>query len=258
MHDLVLDELSTSRRGRRILLDVSCRIEAGERVLLGGANGAGKSTLLRCMATLHPWSGRMVIDGRTVVDRTVRRVRPRISYLSQAPDFPRSFRVEAFLRYQAFLSEVPGAEVAERVGAVTEAFGLTAFAGRRLSQLSGGERRLVHLAGSVLARPGLLLLDEPTVGLDAEHRVLLRRALRSLGPEVAIVASSHAPDDYELLADRVVYLAGGVVAFDGPVGAFLGLAEHYQGDGRTASRVERAIGALEARAADQRACVEGT
>jgi len=201
------------------LHDVSLSVQAGEIVALVGETGAGKTTLLQaCDGLLRPFrSGAVRILGVDTFEPTaLARLRLRVGLLFQRAEAQLLERFVgddvAFGPRQAGL---PGAEVRQRVRWAMESVGLSfeAFRDRRTFNLSGGEMRKVALAGLLATRPELLLLDEPTAGLDPESReslLALLRRLRDQGTTVALASSSM--EDLPGLADRLVVLHRGEVA----------------------------------------------
>jgi ABC-2 type transport system ATP-binding protein len=212
--------------GRRLALrDVSGQLGPGV-VGLVGVNGAGKTTLLRILATLKaPHAGVVTINGRSPQrrrDRTA--IRGNLGYLPQDASWSGALRVREFLTYFAWLHGVPAASRAEYVGKAIAAVDLTGHAGRRLEDLSGGEYRRAMIAQAVVHRPGLLLLDEPTAGLDPRQRVALRTVLRKLSVDRTIVVSTHLMEDLAATADQIAVLHEGVIVFNGDIPSMRRLA----------------------------------
>jgi ABC-2 type transport system ATP-binding protein len=216
--------------------------------VVAGANGSGKSTLLRVLAGLHRIRrGRVRVAGAELTARPGRRAaRGTVGYLAQDADFPGTFTVAEAVAYGAWLQRIHAGS--PRVARSIDRVGLAALADRPLGRLSGGEHRRALLAQAMVHEPPVLLLDEPTVGLDATHRLelhaVLRRHVGEGGPAGArrcVVVVTHHGDDVVRLADRVVVLARGRVAFDGSVD---GLASVVDG-GPDAGSVDRALGAIE-------------
>ena len=199
---------SVSRRyGERLALDrVSLLVEAGERVLLTGGNGAGKTTLLRMLATvLRPHEGTLQVAGR-VLPREARAVRPLVGYLGHEPLVYPGLTAGENLELYAALHGAP----AGRVDEALELVGLERRRGDAASELSRGMRQRLALARAVLHRPRILLLDEPTTGLDDDGRERLRGLLAA--HEGTAVISTHEPAWFEPLGVRRVRLAEGRVA----------------------------------------------
>ena len=201
------------------LADVDLDLHAGVIGLLG-PNGAGKTTLLRLLATaLPPSRGKVRVLGRDVevlAERT--EIRRRLGYLPQEVGFPRGFTAFAFVDYIALLKEWadPAARHAE-VRRVLDQVGLSDTATKRIRAMSGGQRRRVALAQALLGSPPVLILDEPTTGVDPEQRVTLRTVLAELARTSIVVLSTHQTEDVAALCERVVVLDRGRVRYDGAV-----------------------------------------
>jgi len=208
-----------SYRGTPALTGVDFDLQVGVVGLLG-PNGAGKSTLLRVLATvLGVDDGSVRILGRDPsVGRERTEIRRRLGYLPQELGYPRGFTAYGFLDYLAVLKEWddPDRRRAE-VRRVLEQVGLGDQSGRRIRALSGGQKRRVGLAQALLGSPDLLILDEPTTGLDPEQRVSLRTVLAEVGRTSTVLVATHQTEDVAALCERVVVLDDGAVRFDGSV-----------------------------------------
>jgi ABC-2 type transport system ATP-binding protein len=206
-------------RGTPALESVDLAFHPGITGLLG-PNGAGKTTFLRIVATvLAPDAGDVRLLGR-IPDRPERLadIRRRLGYLPQEMGFPRGFTAFGFVDYMAVLKEwTVRAARHDEVRRVLDLVDLGDLATKRISALSGGQRRRVALAQALLGEPDLLLLDEPTTGVDPEQRVTLRQVLSRAGERSTVLLSTHQTEDVAALCDRVVVLDRGRVRFDGPV-----------------------------------------
>jgi ABC-2 type transport system ATP-binding protein len=207
---LELRDITKSYGSRRALANVSLDVRAGEAVLLVGRNGAGKTTLLR-IATgyLDPDAGRVTIDGVDVLTRRAR-AQARLGYLPEHAPAPAELTVQAHLRSRARIKGVPaaGVEAAMRAAAVDSE------ADRPIGNLSKGYRQRVGLADALLGEPPLLVLDEPTSGMDPLQTRELREHLIRAARERAVLVSSHAVADLEGLAARIVVLRDGALVAD--------------------------------------------
>ena len=207
---------------------VTLRLGDGVTGLLG-PNGAGKTTMLRILATvLAPDDGRVRMLGLDPADPRERtELRRQLGYLPQDPGFQRGFSVFAFVDYMAILKEITGTRRRhEEVRRVIEAVDLTSVSGKRVRALSGGMRRRVALAAALLGDPALLVLDEPTAGLDPEQRLRFRELVSKAGEGRAVLLSTHQTEDVAALCRDVVVLNEGRVLFQGTPTQ---LAEHAQG-----------------------------
>ncbi|MDP9387084.1 MAG: ATP-binding cassette domain-containing protein [Actinomycetota bacterium] len=216
----------TKRYGRSAALaEVTAATGAGITGLLG-PNGAGKTTLLRVLATvLAPDHGRVELLGMDPADGRERvEIRRRLGYLPQEPGFHPRFTAFEFVDYVAILKELDDRRARHaEVRRVLDLVGLGDVAGKRIKSLSGGMRRRLGLAQALLGRPDLLLLDEPTAGLDPEQRLRFRQ-LVSGEPGRTVVLSTHHTEDVATLCGRVLVLAEGRIRFDGTPAGLASLA----------------------------------
>ena len=198
--------LTRSYRGTRALDGVDLIAGVG---LLGvlGPNGAGKTTLLRILATVAaPDSGTLTLLGCDVADTGQQlAVRRRLGYVPQEPGFPRGFTAYEYVDYIALLKEMADRRHrAAEVLRVLDAVGLSDRAGTRIRKLSGGMRRRLALAQALLGDPALLILDEPTTGLDPEQRVVVRDLMSTLAESRCVVLSTHLANLFLRLIERPV------------------------------------------------------
>jgi cobalt/nickel transport system ATP-binding protein len=200
-----------------VLRGVTFRVQPGERVALLGANGTGKSTLLlHTNGLLLSARGTVSVDGIAVAEETARDVRRRVGFVFQEPDdqlfLPTLLEDVAFGPLNHGL---PPAEAEAAARAQLAMLGLEDAAGRAAHHLSGGEKRLASLATVLVSRPMLLVLDEPTAGLDARARRRVVEILRARTE--TLVLATHDLDVAAATCQRAVVLAAGRVAADGPV-----------------------------------------
>jgi ABC-2 type transport system ATP-binding protein len=183
-----------------------------------GPNGAGKTTLLRMIATvLAPDDGGLRILGADPATSAGRlEIRRRLGYLPQEPGYYRGFTGFGFVDYVAILKEMTDRRTRhDEVRRVLESVGLADEMHKRIRNLSGGMRRRVGIAQALLGEPDLLVLDEPTAGLDPEQRLRFRELLTSRTDGRTILLSTHQTDDVAALCQRVIVFGSGAVRFDG-------------------------------------------
>ncbi|MFJ1730510.1 ABC transporter ATP-binding protein [Streptomyces sp. NPDC088254] len=206
------------RVGRRRMavdgLDLS--LGTGVHGLLG-PNGAGKTTLIRALATvLPPAGGALELLGESVGGLGEHRaLRRRIGYLPQEFGFYKRFTVREFVEYMAWLKEVPKGEIPAAVQRAVERVGLADRADEKMKALSGGMVRRVGIAQAIVNDPAILLLDEPTVGLDPAQRLRFRELLQRLGTDTCVVVSTHLVEDVAAACTDVVLIAEGRLVFKG-------------------------------------------
>jgi ABC-2 type transport system ATP-binding protein len=205
------------RAGRHLAVDgLDLSLDTGVHGLLG-PNGAGKTTLMRALATVvRPAGGRLVVLGEPVDGRAdLRRVRRGLGYLPQQFGFYPRFSVREFVEYMAWLKEMPKAEIPGAVQRAIDRVGLTAKAGARMNTLSGGMLRRAGIAQAIVNDPAVLLLDEPTVGLDPEQRLDFRELLRDVGVDSCVLVSTHLVEDVVAACANVLLVDRGRLAFRG-------------------------------------------
>ena len=207
-----------TRRFGRTQAVAGVTLETGPGVFgLLGPNGAGKTSLLRMMATvLPPSSGQLRLLGRDPGGYGPRReIRRRLGYLPQNLGYYPGFTVAEFVEYFALLKDMPPGRVPRAVAAAIEHVGLQARARAKLRTLSGGMLRRAGIAQAVVNDPELLLLDEPTAGLDPEQRVAFRGLLRDLGQRATVVVSTHLVEDVGAACEQVALMDEGKIVFHG-------------------------------------------
>lgn len=210
---LALDGVTVRRGERTVLAEVTLALEPGERLALVGPNGAGKTTLLRTLVGLErPEAGRVLAFGSVRTrERDFHEVRRRTGFLFQDPDdqlfCPTVLEDVTFGPLNLGLGH---GEAMARAKAALDRLGLAALCGRITHRLSGGEKRLVALAGVLAMEPDALLLDEPTNALDAAHRAQMVERLQ--GVDAAMILVSHDRPLLAALATRAVLLDQGRIA----------------------------------------------
>ncbi|HDQ70865.1 MAG TPA: ATP-binding cassette domain-containing protein [Chloroflexi bacterium] len=233
-------DLSKSYGPIRALRGVSFRVEQGEIVGLLGPNGAGKTSTIKILTGyLHPDEGEVVVNGLDVPTHTLA-VQRDIGYLPEsAPLYP-ELSVQAYLKMMAELRQIPEAEQTARISEAVYAAGLEEHLVRPIAHLSKGFRQRVGIAQAIVHQPQLLILDEPTIGLDPTQIVEVRSLIRRLSEHSTILFSTHILSEVEALCDRVIILINGEIKADAHLSelaatsdAVLVLTEAPQGAERT-------------------------
>ncbi|MFD8573568.1 ABC transporter ATP-binding protein [Streptomyces sp. NPDC059639] len=229
----------TVRHRRTTALDaVDLDFGTGVHGLLG-PNGAGKTSLIRVLATVaRPTSGRVELFGGDLGNARERRAaRRQLGYLPQDFGYYPGFTVREFVAYVAWLKEIPAAETGAAVERAVERVGLGDRIDAKLKTLSGGMLRRVGIAQAVVNSPRLLLLDEPTAGLDPEQRVEFRSLLRELGEESTVVVSTHLVEDVAAACTGVTLIERGTIAYRGTPASLAALGR--DGDEADGNAIER-------------------
>ncbi len=196
--------------------DISFEVEAGQIFGLLGPNGAGKTTTLRCLCTLQrPDAGDLEVCGLSVL-RSPRAVRQKLGYVAQEVALDKVLTGRELLQLQADIYHMPPPLAQERIRSVLQLLGLEDRADERTGTYSGGLRKRLDLAAGLLHQPQVLILDEPTAGLDIQSRLAIwdfMRQLKNLG--LTVLLTSHYLEEIDMLADRLAIIDKGRVIAEG-------------------------------------------
>ncbi|MFF3662009.1 ATP-binding cassette domain-containing protein [Streptomyces olivochromogenes] len=231
--------LTVRHRRRTTALDaVDLDFGPGVHGLLG-PNGAGKTSLIRVLATIaEPTAGRVRMLGNDLRHRHKRSaVRRELGYLPQDFGYYPGFTVREFVAYVAWLKEVPAAAAGAAVEHAVARVGLADRIDAKVKTLSGGMIRRVGIAQAIVNDPRVLLLDEPTAGLDPEQRVEFRALLRELGRTATVIVSTHLVEDVAAACTDVTLIEAGHVAYRGTPQALAAIgADGHESDGNAIER----------------------
>ena len=204
---------------------VSFRLERGDILGFLGPNGAGKSTTMRMLTgTLAPHAGTIEIEGIDLLERPLE-ARARIGYLPEQPPLYRELTVDEYLTYCARLHRIPRAQVPKAVATARERCGLADAGGRLIGNLSKGYQQRVGIAQAILHMPSVIVLDEPTVGLDPIQIREIRELIRELGREHGVILSTHILPEVQEVCNRVQIIHRGRLVFSDRLDRLESLAE---------------------------------
>ncbi len=212
--ELKLENLTKRFRETAAVDGVSCALTEGVYGLLG-VNGAGKTTLMRMLCTLlRPTSGAISWNGRDIfaLDAEYRAI---LGYLPQDFGFYPEFSVDDYLGYVASIKGLRPAAARARSGELLRALGLEKYRGRKMRKLSGGMRRRVGIAQAMLNDPRILVLDEPTAGLDPGERIRFRNLISELAGERIVLLSTHIVSDVACIANQILLMKDGRILLRG-------------------------------------------
>lgn len=210
--ELVIDRLSKQYRNKIAVDRVSMKLQKGVYGLLG-ANGAGKTTLMRMVCgILRPTGGTISFDG---IDAEEEAYRAMLGYLPQDFGYYPEFTGRDFLLYMAALKGLSKAEAKCRTAELLELVSLQDAAQKKMRTYSGGMKQRLGIAQALLNRPKLLVLDEPTAGLDPKERVRFRNLIEELGKESVVLFSTHIVSDVEQIADKILMMKDGQMIYCG-------------------------------------------
>jgi ABC-2 type transport system ATP-binding protein len=194
---------------------VSFSVGKGEIVGLLGPNGAGKSTAMNILTGyLSATDGTVTVDGDNILDKP-EEVKSKIGYLPEHPPLYLEMTVDEFLRFVCELKSVPKDEMQERIEAGLERVGIADVQHRLIKNLSKGYRQRVGLAQALMGNPEVLILDEPTIGLDPHQIIEIRDLIRSLGEEHTVILSSHILHEVSAVCKRIIIIHDGEILADG-------------------------------------------
>lgn len=213
---VLIENLKKSYGNVVAVKDVSFEVKPGEIFGLLGPNGAGKTTTLRALCTLTtPDSGKIEVSGVSVVYNP-KLARQKLGYVAQEVALDKVLTGRELLQLQAALYHLPSRAIKERINTVLDLLGLQEYADNKTGTYSGGLRKRLDLAAGLLHSPDVLVLDEPTVGLDIESRFVVWEFLRKLrAGGITVVITSHYLEEVDALADRVAIIDRGLVIATG-------------------------------------------
>ncbi|MGQ0657245.1 MAG: ABC transporter ATP-binding protein [Chromatiales bacterium] len=217
---LIAAEGLTRLYGERCAIqDIDVTLRRGEVVGFLGPNGAGKSTTMRILSgVLAPSAGSVHIAGIDLLERP-REAKARIGYLPEEPPLYRELRVDEYLRYCARLHRVPAREVGEALRRVKARCGLDDAGDRLIGNLSKGYQQRVGVAQALIHAPAVVILDEPTVGLDPIQIREIRSLIRELAADHGVILSTHILPEVQTVCDRVLVIHLGRIVMDSPLRA---------------------------------------
>ncbi|GEL15938.1 ATP-binding cassette domain-containing protein [Pediococcus cellicola] len=219
MTEIQVTNLNKSFKQQPVLKHLNFEISTGVVGLLG-RNGAGKTTLMKIMATLlKKDAGEVLINHISVTE--VRKIRTIIGYLPQNFQFYRNMRVEDALNYLGLLSEIKQSLLTDRIEGLLTRLNLTRYRKYKIKELSGGLKQRVGIAQALLNDPQVLIVDEPTVGLDPEERDNFRQLIGELGRKRIVIFSTHIVEDIAHISDQLLILEKGSLVFKGQTSDFV-------------------------------------
>ena len=200
-----LEHISKKYGSKYALRDFTATLENGVYGLLG-TNGAGKTTLINAFMGIIPAQGDILING-TNIRSLGSDFLSNIGYLPQYPKFYRDFSVREFLRYMCVLKGIDQADA--RIDALLDTVNLADAAGKKIGALSGGMRQRLGIAQAMLSDPGILILDEPTAGLDPRERIRFRNLISQFSENRIVILATHIVSDVEFIANKILLLHQG-------------------------------------------------
>ncbi|MRX72141.1 ATP-binding cassette domain-containing protein [Bacillus lacus] len=227
MYNVKIKGLSKSYRNFQVLKDIQLQIETGLFGLLG-PNGAGKTTLIKILSTILPWKeGEVTIYDYDLL-KEGDKVREILGYLPQNFHAPLQFTGKEFLHYVGSMKGITdNQERSKQVERILEEVNLLQHANQKIKSFSGGMKRRLGIAQALLGNPKLIILDEPTAGLDPSERIRFRNLIEKLSKDYSIILSTHIISDIESSCEKVAVLNNGKVLYQGTTDSLAKIAVNY-------------------------------
>jgi ABC-type multidrug transport system ATPase subunit len=223
---IVIEHLSkTYRKGTKALDDINLTIDHGIFGLLG-QNGAGKSTLMRILTMLlTPTKGNVFICNKQANKKNEMAIKSMIGYMPQEFGFYNNLTVVDCLEYMAILTGIPKSKRKQAISDVIQNVNLEEQRRKKYKELSGGMKRRLGIAQALLGTPKVLIVDEPTVGVDPEERIRIRNILSEYATENVVLLSTHIIEDVEMTCQDLAVIHQGKLLYDGKVEKMLGMCK---------------------------------
>ena len=208
----------TKRYGKAVAVeDISFSIKEGEIVGLLGPNGAGKSTTMNMLTGfIEPTEGEIIIDGNDILKKP-KKAKKQIGYMPEGVPLYTDLTVKEFVQYMAEIKQVDKKTIKEKVNEIIEQTGLKDVEKKLIKNLSRGYKQRVSMAGALVGTPKILILDEPTVGLDPKQITEIRNLIKELGKKHTIILSSHILSEVSQICNKVIIInKGKIIAIDTP------------------------------------------
>ena len=214
--ELKIEHLSKRFKDKTAVDDVSLTLTSGVWGLLG-ANGAGKTTLMRMIADIMvPTNGAIYYDGKDIHEMG-KAYRELFGFLPQDFGYSRDFTVKDYLEYMAALKDVPARETSRKINHLLDILTLSDVKRKKIAKLSGGMKRRVGIAQAMLNDPKILVMDEPTAGLDPKERVRFRNLISDFAEDKIVILSTHIVSDVSYIADTILMMKDGTFLLQEPM-----------------------------------------
>ncbi len=213
--DIVVENFSKRYGSQFAVDDISFRVKTGEVLGFLGPNGAGKTTTMKAITTyLQPTSGNIKVGEFSILEHPAE-IKKHIGYLPEQNPLYKEMPVIDYLRFTAELQQIPASKINEQILKMVKVCGLEGEKHKKIEELSKGYQQRVGLAQALLHDPDVLILDEPTTGLDPNQIVEIRELIRNIGKEKTVILSSHILAEVEATCDRILIINKGKIVADG-------------------------------------------
>lgn len=212
---IVVKNLTKKYGSQKAVNDISFEVKTGEILGFLGPNGAGKTTTMKIITCyMAPSKGDVIVNGDSILDNQ-EKIKSKIGYLPESNPLYQDMAVLEYLEFVAELHGVPKEKMNSRIAEMVQMCGLNVEKHKRISELSKGYRQRVGLAQAMIHDPEILILDEPTTGLDPNQIVEIRKLIRDIGREKTVILSTHILPEVEATCDRILIIDNGQIVADG-------------------------------------------
>ena len=212
---IIVEDLTKKYGEQKAVNNISFEIKTGEVVGFLGPNGAGKSTTMKMITCyMSPSNGNITLDGLSILEHP-EEVKKKIGYLPENNPLYTDMAIVDYLRFTAEIQGVEKSKISSRIAEMIEMCGLDVEKHKKINELSKGFRQRVGLAQAMIHDPEVLILDEPTTGLDPNQIIEIRKLIKKLGKEKTVILSSHILSEVEATCDRILIINRGRIVADG-------------------------------------------
>ncbi len=213
--DIKISNLTKKYGGQKAVDNIDFEVKTGEIVGFLGPNGAGKTTTMKMITNyISPTSGEITINGKNLIENA-EELKKHIGYLPENNPLYEDSPIIDYLKFIAAIQQIPKSEIEDKVRQIIAKVGLNAEKHKKIRELSKGYKQRVGLAQALIHDPEILILDEPTTGLDPNQIIEIRKLIRELGREKTVILSTHILPEVEAIADRILIINQGKIVANG-------------------------------------------
>lgn len=216
MNILKIEDLNFKYKNKKVLNDLNLTLQNGIIALLG-PNGSGKSTLMKIIATLYETKNGNIHLNELDYSTDKNKIKGYIGYLPQGFDMYKNITGKEYLLFVARMKNVQNDKLDQHINTIVSALNLELFINKKISTYSGGVKRRLGIAQSIIGNPKLIILDEPTVGLDPEQRNEFRKLLPVISKDKIVIISTHIVEDIQFSCNKIVVLNDGNILYNGEI-----------------------------------------
>ena len=226
MNELKIKNLNFNYKNKKVLDNINLTLTNGVIALLG-PNGAGKTTLMKLLVTLYETENGEIELNNIKYSKNNERIKSNIGYVPQDFDMYNNIKGQEYLEFVAKMRGIPNVDLKNHIQQVVSKVNLEEFINKKIGTYSGGIRRRLGIAQALIGDSKLIVMDEPTVGLDPEQRNEFRKLLPIISKDAIVLISTHIVEDIQFNCNKLIILNQGKVLYDGTIDEFIDMAEVY-------------------------------